>query len=76
MNKELRDFRRLERLCLEQAELSTLDLARIGLLTVADDCRRAAEAMEAQSAARVGAIAGAIRALKLSVGRAWASSLH
>jgi hypothetical protein len=44
MNKELREFRRLERVCLEQAALSTMDLARGGLLKVADDCRVAAVA--------------------------------
>jgi hypothetical protein len=62
MNKELREFRRLERVCLEQAALSTLDLARCGLLKVADDCRIAAEAIEAQSPR--GPFAGAVQALK------------
>ncbi|MCP3466570.1 MULTISPECIES: hypothetical protein [unclassified Bradyrhizobium] len=62
MNRELREFRRLERVCLEQAELSTLDLARIGLLKVAADCRVAAEAIEAKSPARP--TAGFIAALK------------
>src|SRR3954470_4464792 len=52
MNKELREFRRLERVCLEQAALSTMDLARGGLLKVADDCRLASEAIEAQSPRR------------------------
>jgi hypothetical protein len=46
MNRELREFRRLERLCLEQAALSTMDLARSGLLKVANDCRLAADAIE------------------------------
>ncbi|WP_375314634.1 hypothetical protein WHZ77_16865 [Bradyrhizobium sp. A5] len=66
MNKELREFRRLQRVCLEQAALSTLDLARSGLLKVADDCRIAAEAIEAQSPR--GALAGAVQALKLALG--------
>ncbi|OKO84531.1 hypothetical protein AC629_21195 [Bradyrhizobium sp. NAS80.1] len=65
MNKELREFRRLERLCLEQAALSTMDLARSGLLKVADDCRIAAEAIEAQSPR--GAFADAVQALKLAL---------
>jgi hypothetical protein len=65
MNRELREFRRLERLCLEQAALSTMDLARSGLLKVADDCRIAAEAIEAQSPR--GAFAGAVQALKLAL---------
>ncbi|WP_439368040.1 hypothetical protein ACRQ5Q_21775 [Bradyrhizobium sp. PMVTL-01] len=47
MNRELREFRRLERLCLEQAALSTIDLARSGLLKVANDCRIASEATRA-----------------------------
>jgi len=65
MNRELREFRRLERLCLEQAAVSTLDLARSGLLQVADDCRIAAEAIEARS--HRGGFAGAVQALKLAL---------
>ncbi|MBB4378049.1 hypothetical protein GGD66_000817 [Bradyrhizobium sp. CIR48] len=64
MNKELREFRRLERVCLEQAALSTMDLAKSGLLKVADDCRIAAEAIEAQSPR--GAFTGAVQALRLA----------
>jgi hypothetical protein len=64
MNRELREFRRLERVCLEQAALSTMDLARSGLLKVADDCRIAAEAIEAQSPR--GAFTGAVQALRLA----------
>ncbi|MBR1362883.1 hypothetical protein [Bradyrhizobium ottawaense] len=64
MNKELREFRRLERVCLEQAALSTMDLARSGLLKVADDCRIAAEAIEAQSPR--GAFTGAVHTLRLA----------
>jgi hypothetical protein len=69
MNKELREFRRLERVCLEQAALSTMDLARSGLLKVADDCRVAAEAIEAQAPRK--SFASAVQALKqaLSVTR-------
>jgi hypothetical protein len=66
MSRELREFRRLERVCLEQAALSTMDLARTGLLKVADDCRLAAEAIEARSPPR-SALAGAIQALKLAL---------
>jgi predicted kinase len=62
MNRELREFRRLERVCLEQAALSTMDLTRSGLLKVADDCRIAAEAIEAQ--APRGVFAEAVQALK------------
>ncbi|MBR1086313.1 hypothetical protein JQ621_02355 [Bradyrhizobium manausense] len=64
MNRELREFRRLERVCLEQAALSTLDLTRSGLLKVADDCRLAAEAIEAVPPPR-GVIAVAVEALKV-----------
>jgi hypothetical protein len=64
MNRELREFRRLERLCLEQAALS-MDLTRSGLLKVADDCRIAAEAIEAQSPR--GGFASAVQALKLAL---------
>jgi hypothetical protein len=74
MNRELREFRRLERLCLEQAALSTMDLARGGLLKVAQDCRIAAEAIEAQSPR--GALAGAVHALKLALSTTRASNRH
>jgi hypothetical protein len=74
MNRELREFRRLERVCLEQAALSTMDLARTGLLKVADDCRLAAEAIEAQAleaqAPLRGALAGAVQALKIALNAA------
>ncbi|OAF05809.1 hypothetical protein AYJ54_02655 [Bradyrhizobium centrolobii] len=75
MNKELREFRRLERLCLEEAALSTMDLARSGLLKVADDCRLAAEAIEARAPPR-GAIASAVHALRLALSARRASSRH
>ncbi|MBR1173706.1 hypothetical protein JQ617_07045 [Bradyrhizobium sp. KB893862 SZCCT0404] len=65
MNRELREFRRLERLCLEQAALSNMDLTRSGLLKVADDCRIAAEAIEAQTPR--GGFASAVQALKLAL---------
>lgn len=70
MNRDLREIRYVERLCTEQAALSSLDLARIGLLSVADDCRLAAKAIEAQMPARLTPFAGAVRALKLSLGYA------
>ncbi|WP_314959939.1 hypothetical protein [Bradyrhizobium cosmicum] len=74
MNKELREFRRLERVCLEQAALSTMDLARSGLLKVADDCRMAAEAIEAQAPRR--SFASAVQALKLALTATRASNRH
>ena len=74
MNKELREFRRLERVCLEQAALSTMDLARSGLLKVADDCRIAAEAIEAQMPRR--AFTGAVQALMLALSTARISPRH
>ena len=75
MNRQLREFRRLERVCLEQAALSTMDLARTGLLKVADDCRLAAEAIEAQPVPR-GAIAVAVQALRLVLTAARTPSRH
>jgi hypothetical protein len=75
MNRQLREFRRLERVCLEQAALSTMDLARSGLLKVADDCRLAAEAIEAQAMPR-GVIAVAVQALKLALTSGRAPSRH
>jgi hypothetical protein len=74
MNKELREFRRLERVCLEQAALSTMDLTRSGLLKVADDCRIAAEAIEAQSPR--GPFAGAVQALRLALSATRMPSRH
>jgi hypothetical protein len=67
MNRELREFRRLERVCLEQAALSG-DLARAGLLKVADDCRLAAEAIEAQLPIHPGALAGAVQVIRDALG--------
>jgi hypothetical protein len=75
MNRDLREFRRLERLCREQAALSSMDLARTGLLKVADDCRVAAEAIQAQSRPR-GAFAGAGQALKLALSATRVTSWH
>jgi hypothetical protein len=74
MNKELREFRRLERVCLEQAALSTMDLTRSGLLKVAEDCRVAAEAIEAQLPR--GTFAVAVQALKLALSTARMPSRH
>jgi hypothetical protein len=78
MNRELREFRRLERVCLEQAALSTMDLARTGLLKVAADCRLAAEAIEAMEPLpeHRGAIAVAVQALKLALTAARPPSRH
>ncbi len=76
MNRELKEFRRLERVCLEQAALSTLDLARIGLLKVADDCRLAAEAIETRSTLQPGALAGMVHALRLSLSGTRAFNRH
>jgi hypothetical protein len=73
MNTELREFRRLERVCLEQAELSTLDLTRIGLLKVADDCRVAAQSIETQPPVRISLIGGVVYFLKQSLTGAKAS---
>lgn len=75
MNRELREFRRLERVCLEQAALSTMDLARTGLLKVAEDCRLAAEAIEARSPSH-GAFAGAFQVLKQALSAACPSSRY
>lgn len=74
MNKELREFRRLERVCLEQAALSTMDLTRSGLLKVADDCRVAAEAIEAKLPRRPFVIA--IQSLVLALSTTRMSNRH
>jgi hypothetical protein len=80
MNKELREFRRLERVCLEQAALSTMDLARSGLLKVADDCRLAAEAIEAIEAIEAQSprrpFASAVQALKQALSVTRVSNRH
>jgi len=73
MNKELREFRRLERVCLEQAAVS-MDLTRSGLLKVAEDCRVAAEAIEAQLPRR--AFAGALQTLVLALSATRMSNRH
>ena len=74
MNKELWEFRRLEQVCLKQTALSTMDLARSGLLKVADDCRIAAEAIEAQSPRRP--FASAVQALKQALSVAHVPHRH
>ena len=52
-----------------------MDLARTGLLKVADDCRLAAEAIEARSPPR-GALAAAVQALRLALTPARLPSRH
>jgi|GEM_PF-3344120 hypothetical protein len=76
MNKDLQEIRYFERLCVEQAELTSLELARIGLLKVADDCRAAAEAIESRRPGHLGPIAGVMQTLKLSLGHGRASKPH
>ncbi|MGY8685616.1 hypothetical protein Q2941_49080 [Bradyrhizobium sp. UFLA05-153] len=49
MKREVEEFRRLERICLDEAQLATMELERIGLLKVAEDCRRAAEEIDARA---------------------------
>ena len=46
LNRELREFRRLERVCREHATIASLDLEREGLLKVAEDYRKAIEALQ------------------------------
>jgi hypothetical protein len=46
LNREVREFRRLERVCREWAAVATLPIERDALLTVADDLRKAIEARE------------------------------
>lgn len=48
MKRDLREFRRLEKICSTEAGLAEMDLERIGLLKVAEDCRRAASELEAK----------------------------
>lgn len=48
VKRDLREVRRLEKICSAEAELASMDLERIGLLKVAEDCRRAAQELEAQ----------------------------
>ena len=43
---ELKELRRLERICLEQAQAASMEIERAGLLQVAEDCRIAAQKIE------------------------------
>ena len=52
MNRELREFRRLERACREHAAMAPLAIERDALLKVADDYRRAIESRERTEQAR------------------------
>jgi hypothetical protein len=49
MDRDLKEFRRLERICLAQAELATMKCERAGLLKVAHDCRQAAAKLEGRA---------------------------
>jgi hypothetical protein len=51
LKREMEEFRRLERICVDVAEQSTMELERVGLLKVAEDCRHAAAELEAQFSA-------------------------
>ena len=52
MNRELREFRRLERACREHAAMAPLSIERDALLKVAEDYRRAIETHERTEQAR------------------------
>lgn len=52
MDRELREFRRLERACREHAAIAPLPIERDALLKVAEDYRRAIEARERTGHAR------------------------
>ena len=47
--QDLKEFRRLERICLAEAEHASMELERVGLLKVAEDCRRAADEIDARA---------------------------
>jgi hypothetical protein len=49
LNRELREFRRLERACRESAAATSLELEREGLLKVAEDYRKAIEALRTRA---------------------------
>lgn len=51
---DLREFRWLEKLCVSEAEFAASDLARVGLLKVAEDLRRASAELEAEYGQPVG----------------------
>lgn len=48
MNRELMEFRRLERACREHGAIASLDLEREGLRKVAEDYRKAIESLQRQ----------------------------
>lgn len=49
MDRDLKEFRRLERICRAQAELATMKCERAGLLEVAHDCQQAAAKLEGRA---------------------------
>ncbi|MCP3407580.1 hypothetical protein [Bradyrhizobium sp. CCGB01] len=51
MNRELKEFRRLERACRKHAAIASFELEREGLLKVAEDYRKAIEALQRHSTA-------------------------
>lgn len=48
MSRNLKEFRRLERVCLEQAELASTVVEREALFKVAIDCQQAAAEIESK----------------------------
>ncbi|QOZ51864.1 hypothetical protein XH90_11090 [Bradyrhizobium sp. CCBAU 53338] len=52
LNRELKEFRRLERACREHAAVASFDLEREGLLKVADDYRKAIEGLQKSASIR------------------------
>ncbi|QOZ53261.1 hypothetical protein XH90_19195 [Bradyrhizobium sp. CCBAU 53338] len=46
LNRELKEFRRLERACREHASIASFDLEREGLLKVAEYYRKAIEGLQ------------------------------
>jgi hypothetical protein len=50
MKRDLKELRRIEQICLAEAALATMDIERIGLLKVAEDCRRSVDEIEARAA--------------------------
>lgn len=50
MKRDLEELWRLEQICLAEAAPATMHIERIGLLKVAEDCRRSADEIEARAA--------------------------
>jgi len=76
MKRDLKELRRIEQICLAEAALATMDIERIGLLKVAEDCRRSVDRGAGRSSESSSQFFGGIVDTQTPIGPvAWACGL-